>query len=198
MSTTSPSPASPVWGWLPWILFFGLARMGQPHAGAYAGLLLALYPTAARAARGLDVKLPDWMTLVFFVIAAAAVLLGGFVLWMFWKYSLVIVWVLFAGMAWVSMLSGAPFTLQFAREVTPPDFWEHPLFLRTAVILTLMWAAIFTLNLAIAAVALGPVPPRSFAVLLPTLTVVAGFIFTARYAAAINRRATAAFSSISQ
>jgi len=177
-----------VWGWLPWVLLFALSKVGLPAAGVIAGLLVALYPTVTRALRGLSVKLPDWMMLAFFAIATLSVLVDGPALLLFWKYNLVVVWGLFAGMAWVSILLGAPFTLQYARETTPPEFWQHPVFMRTSLVLTLVWAGVFTLNLAIAGAAVGPISPPWFALLLPTLAVIGAFVFTARYAAAVKLR----------
>jgi hypothetical protein len=197
VSTKPPATTSSVWGWMPWALLFLISGSGHPELGVFAGLLTAAYPTLVRTARGLSTKLPDWMTLAFFVIAAASTLVRGSTLLLFWKYSLVIVWLLFAGMAWLSISLGAPFTLQYGREVTPPEYWQHPLFLRTSRILTLVWAAIFTANLVFVSALVGPVPPRGFAVFLPTLMVVGGFIFTARYSAAVSRRAAASFPPVS-
>ena len=159
----------------------------------FAGLLVALYPTVTRAVRGLSVKLPDWMTLAFFAIATLSILVDGSALRFFSKYSLVVMWMLFAGMAWASILFGAPFTLQYARESTAPEFWQHPVFVRTGLILTLVWAGVFTLNLAITGAAVGPKSPPWFAIVLPMLTVAGAFVFTARYAAAVTRRAAATF-----
>lgn len=169
--------------------------MGRPAAGVFAATLIAMYPTVVTTARGLNAKLPDWMTLAFFALAALSILIGGSAPLVFSKYSLVILWVLFAGMAWLSILLGAPFTMQYGREVTPPEFWQHPIFLRTGLILTLVWAGVFTLNLIITGAALGPITPPAFAIFLPTLTVVGALIFTSRYAAAVTRRAAAAFPS---
>ncbi len=179
------------------MLLFALSRVGLPVAGVIAGSLTALYPTVTRARRGLSVKLPDWMTLAFFAIATLSVLVDGSALLLFWKYNLVVLWGLFAGMAWASILLGAPFTLQYARETTPPEFWRHPVFVRTSLVLTLVWAGVFTLNLAIAGAAVGRISPPWFALLLPTLAVAGAFVFTARYAAAVSRRATAAFPQAS-
>lgn len=186
-----------MWGWLPWVLFFALSRVGLPAAAVIAGLLAALYPTVTPALRGLSVKLPDWMTLAFFTIAAASVVMGGSALLLFWKYSLVAMWGLFAMMAWASILLGAPFTLQYARESTSPEFWQHPVFVRTGLILTLVWAGVFTLNLAITGAAVGPTSPPWFAILLPMLTFTGALVFTARYAAAVRRRAAAVFPQAS-
>jgi len=197
VSTKPPTASSSVWGWMPWALLFLISGIGRPGLGVLAGLLVAAYPTLVRAARGLSTKLPDWMTLAFFVIATSSTLIRGRQLLLFWKYSLVIVWILFAGMAWLSILFGAPFTLQYGREVTPPEYWQHPLFLRTSIVLALVWAAIFTANLIFVSILVGPVPPRPFALFLPTLAVVGGFVFTARYSAAVNRRAASAFPQAS-
>jgi len=177
------------------VLFFALSRLGLPAAGVIAGLLAASYPTAASAMRGLSIKLPDCVTVTFFAIGSLSVFVGGSLLLFFWKYCLVVLWGMFAGMAWSSIVLGAPFTLQYARETTPSEFWQHPIFLRTSLILSLAWASVFTLNLAITGAAVGPISPPWFAIVLPLLMIVGAIVFTARYVAAVTRRVAAAYPS---
>ncbi len=43
----------------------------------------------------------------------------------------------------VSMAVGRPFTLQYAREQVPPEFWDRPEFIRTNYVITGAWALAF-------------------------------------------------------
>ncbi len=176
---------------MPWILFFALSKVGLPAPGVFAGFLFALYLPVTDTARGRSVKLVDWTTLAFFAIAGASVAVGGSTVLLFWKYCMVLVWSMFAVMAWASILLGAPFTLQFARESTPSEFWPHPDFIRGCLILALVWAIVFTLNVAIVAAAVGPLSPPLFAIFLPMATTVGAMVFTARYKTAAQRNRAA-------
>jgi hypothetical protein len=49
----------------------------------------------------------------------------------------------------VSMAIGQPFTLQYARESVPPEFWRQPAFVRTNVVITAVWAAAFAVMVAV-------------------------------------------------
>jgi len=49
----------------------------------------------------------------------------------------------------VLVLIGKPFTIQYARESVPKEFWDTPEFLRANYIITWVWVAAFTINTAI-------------------------------------------------
>lgn len=154
MAESKPPRIETLSGALPWILYFALPHLGLPVAALSAAFVAALYPTAIAAARGKSVKLIDWTTLAFFAFGLAALAAGTSVTAAFSHYNYVLVWILFSAMAWVSLLIGKPFTLEFARESTPPEVWNTPLFHHANVTITLAWAAAFTLNLVVALIAL--------------------------------------------
>ena len=43
-----------------------------------------------------------------------------------------------------SLLVGNPFTLPYAKETTPREYWDFPVFLRINRVITLVWALAFT------------------------------------------------------
>lgn len=138
---------------LPWILYFALTYVGLPVGAVIAAFIAALYPAASSAIRGASIKLVDLVTLVFFALGVIASFASASAA-MFSQYNFVLVWVLFTAMASISLLVGKPFTLQFARESTPPEIWNLPQFLHANVVITLAWTAAFAINLLVALIAL--------------------------------------------
>jgi hypothetical protein len=57
-------------------------------------------------------------------------------------------------MAWISLLADAPFTLQYARDGWPREYWTSPLFRRINALLTAAWAVVFTVNAALGLLAI--------------------------------------------
>ena len=47
-----------------------------------------------------------------------------------------------------SLLVGNPFTLPYAKETTPKEYWDSPLFLHVNRVITLAWALSFTVSAA--------------------------------------------------
>lgn len=96
--------------------------------------------------------------------------------------------------AWGSLAVSRPFTLGIARTMVPPAVWDNPVFLRTNMIITAVWAASFTVNAALPAVLLSAAPHALAGIIAVK---VCGFalpvVFTARYSRAVAaRRQTAA------
>jgi hypothetical protein len=175
---------------LPWVLYFVVANTGLPAVAALGALTVSACFTVIPAARGARVKLLDWTTLGFFGLAAPSLAVGGTIGQVFLRYNLVLVWVLFAAAVWTSIAIGSPFTLQYARESVPPEFWDNPMFRRTNLILSLVWAGIFSTNLAITVLSVRPAgSPPLLAIIVPIALVAGGFLFTSRYTAAVQRRA---------
>lgn len=82
----------------------------------------------------------------------------------------------------VSMAVGRPFTLQYAREQVPPEFWSSPDFIRTNYVITAVWALAFIV-MVIAEIALLYVPnltPR-VGVIAIVLALVSAVKFTGWY-----------------
>ena len=49
-------------------------------------------------------------------------------------------------MALSSVLVGAPFTYQYAREAWPQAYWKNALFVRTNIIISLVFASVFAVS----------------------------------------------------
>lgn len=82
----------------------------------------------------------------------------------------------------VSILLRRPFTLQYAREQVPREFWNSPEFVRTNYVITGVWAAAFAVMvLAEAAILYLPGMPKSLGVLVTVLAIVGAMKFTGWY-----------------
>jgi len=81
-----------------------------------------------------------------------------------------------------SMAVGRPFTLQYAREQVPPQFWNQPEFIQTNYVITGVWAlAFFVMVFAEMALLYVPgLPPRAGVVAI-ILALVGAVKFTGWY-----------------
>ena len=152
----------PVVGFIPWILFWVVGGPSTWETAAIAALAAAvlvlalsvdLGPLAARTAPGagprqrLDLshlKLLDVATVAFF----AALTVAGIVTSrpdaaVLDRYAQTISSGALGIIALVSILAGHPFTVDYAREQAPPQYWHTPLFRRINQVLTGAWAAVF-------------------------------------------------------
>jgi hypothetical protein len=168
----------------PWILYGFASGFNHWRIAAGGGLVLCLLYLALMLSRGSSVKLMDWTTLAFFVIAS--VMIAGLRSEAFTVYSAVVVWSCFALAAWGSVVLGHPFTTAYARETAPPEFWTHPIFIRLNLLMTLVWCGLMTVNIgfAVTGVIVGgnlAKPLLSFA--LPMALLGSGFIFNGRFPA---------------
>ena len=106
-------------GFLPWIIFGALGS-----SWPFLAMILALSVSAvavARQAFSHSVKILDAVTLAFFVFITIGLI--GFGWTMLATYMTLIVNLTLMAVAWGSLIVGAPFTIQYAREQTPPEVW---------------------------------------------------------------------------
>ena len=90
----------------------------------------------------------------------------------------------------VSLAVRRPFTLGVAKQSTPREFWDNPVFLRTNVILTSVWTASFIVGCAaLTALAHSSVGLRSG---VQAAAFAVPLVFTLRYVAHVQARAKAA------
>ncbi len=76
----------------------------------------------------------------------------------------------------VSLVIRQPFTLQYAKETTPESVWNHPLFYRINERLTQIWAVLFSLGAGFSLLmSLGVIRPLAGVILANTTTVI-GFV----------------------
>lgn len=171
-----------------WVIYGVLSGMGHWSAGVAFGLVASVFLLSLEATRHIKVKLMDWVLLGYFVLATIATFLvrsAGFP-----TYSSVVIWVLYAGVAWASIAFAAPFTLQYARESAPPDRWQSPGFLHANRVITMFWALAFLANVVLVTIALTPrYNSLWIAVVAPILTMVIASIFTSRYTRMVRERA---------
>ena len=181
---TSSGRAIGVMAFAPWILYGFASGFNHWRVAAGGGLLLCLLYTAMMIRRGASMKLPDWTTLIFFVIASVMTI--GLRSYAFTVYSAVVVWSCFAGTAWGSVVIGHPFTAAYARENAPPEFWEHPVFIRLNLLMTLVWCGLMTVNIGFAVIGVivgGNLAKPILSFALPMGLLALGFVFNGRFPA---------------
>jgi hypothetical protein len=165
-------------GFVVWVVYGILYAFGHWTAAALAGLAIMLAIVASEI-RTANVKIIDLTSLGFFVLALTMlVTVGGQV---FNHYHIILVWGVFAVVTWATILIGFPFTLQLARESTPRELWSKPLFHRIHLRLTTVWGVIFTLDTALAFVALSGSYVRMLSVIIPGASMIFGFVFSRNY-----------------
>jgi hypothetical protein len=88
-----------------------------------------------------------------------------------------------------SMAIGNPFTLQYAREQTPREFWNSPVFIRTNYIITAVWTLSFLATAtADAAATFNKKFPLSLDIGVGLAALALAVIFTARYPVYVRAR----------
>src|SRR5271170_2024 len=134
-----------------WVVYGILYALGHWTAAVVAGLAIML-AIVAREIRAADVKVVDLTSLGFFVLALIMLsTLGDEV---FNRYHIILVWGMFAVATWATILIDFPFTHQLVRESAQQEVRSEP-FHRVHLRLTTVWGIIFTLDTALAVVALG-------------------------------------------
>ena len=169
---------------LPWIVSGVASGFNHWRLATGGGLILCMVYLAVLNRRGISIKLPDWTMLTVFVIGS--VLTIGLRSPVFPVYSAVIIWSCFALGAWGSVAIGRPFTTAYARESAPREFWEHPVFIRLNLLMTLVWCGLMTVNIGFAVIGVivgGNLakPVLSFAA--PMALLISGFAFNKRFPA---------------
>lgn len=136
--------ASPLAGLAPWIIYALVEGPGRLELAAGIAFGVALAVVLISWIRGSAPKLLEYSDVVFFgavaiIVAVASTdtrdwleLWGGEVA----NIALVVIVV-------GSMLIRRPFTLAYAKEDTPEEFWDTPEFLRANYIISGVWGAAF-------------------------------------------------------
>ncbi|PXX60436.1 hypothetical protein DFR70_110278 [Nocardia tenerifensis] len=172
----------------PWIVY-AVIPSAQWQWAALAALLLSAVEVARqlRAGRTLDALLIDVGSLVFF--AALTVLAFADPDTALHPYGPALSSGVLALIAIASLAVRKPFTLGIAKQSAPKELWDHPVFVRTAYVLTTVWAASFTLGcVVLVALAHAGSTPRTIAQIA---AFVIPIVFTVRYVAYIQAKAPA-------
>lgn len=125
-------------GFLPWILFFSFNGWGK--YGLEIGTIASIGSIVIFDRRALKGKhVLSWGTLLFFIFM---LIFGVFMHhpWVvknaYWFSTLVL-----AGIMLVSVLIRKPFSMVYARENCPEEYWDSPIFFEVNVLISLCWFA---------------------------------------------------------
>lgn len=138
---------SPLAGIAPWVVLSVVSGPGRFEEAAAAALGLALLTLWVGSRRGVPVHALEVFGAVFFVVLAALGLLASDAV-----ISWLEVWagevsnIALALFAIVGLLVRKPFTIAYAKDTTPEEYWGTPLFMRVNYVISAVWAAAFTCN----------------------------------------------------
>ena len=93
-----------------------------------------------------------------------------------------------AVISWLSLAVRQPFTLGIAKQSTPREVWHQPLFVRTNVIITTVWAVSFTIGAAAIAACVAAGAGSGVRIVVQVASFVVPMVFTIRYVAAVQAR----------
>ena len=126
----------------PWLSFLIIARdsLFRLKFGLVVALVLGVVMGITRLHRGVIL----WAGLLFFTYATVAVALLNN-MWSAQHMGIMANGAL-AVSTWLTIAIKKPFTLDYAREHTDPSLWDHPLFIRTNVVIASVWGLIFSVN----------------------------------------------------
>ncbi len=121
---------------------------GDYVLAAFACLALIITVSFDNLRRGFVI---DWTAVAFFVtVPLLDYMLGGS--WLFAR-PLILISAIYTLVAAGSLFIGRPYTLQYARERTPEEFWSEGSFLTINYHLTFMWTLIFLASFILSALA---------------------------------------------
>lgn len=169
-------------GFAPWIAFGIIAGPSTWAWAALAAFACSLIGAVPPWLRTHSTSVLDVVGLVFFAgLTVAALVLDRSDLAFLEDHaqllsSLVLVVVVFGG-----LLVGHPFTVYYAKQTTPREYWGNPTFTHINRVLTLVWGLVFVLSAACNAVVLVGGSSDLFTWVLPTVAVVAGIKITMWY-----------------
>lgn len=178
-------------GFAPYIAFFLLMRGVSVEVGLWGALIVAIALAGHSWWRNGSVKVLEIGGVVLFAA------LAGFTTAEHWDWTVMSVRLAVDGgllaIILVSLAIGQPFTLQYARERVPEQYWQAPRFLAVSRHITWAWAAAFAAMVAShAAVVYVPAVSVWFDLAVTVLALLAAFRFTAWYGERARRRAVAA------
>jgi len=147
MSLVDGYVKSPLAGIAPWVLLSIVSGPGRFEEAASAALGLTLITLWVGWRRGVPIHALEVFGAVFFAVLAALGLFAsdGVIGWLeTWAGE--VSNVALALFAIVGLLLRKPFTIAYAKDTTPSEHWESPLFKRINYAISAAWAAAFTFS----------------------------------------------------
>jgi hypothetical protein len=173
-------------GLTPFIVFFLLMRWSTPLLALTGAAAMSAILMGRMALSGGTIKILEIGSLILFALLTLYTL-GMHPGWSIAGVRLAVD----AGLAFIVLFSLAirrPFTLQYAKESVPEQFWTHPLFIRTNDIISAVWAVTFLISAGCDAVAIYfPTVPVGALIALTVAAFVAAIWFSTWYPAQVRR-----------
>lgn len=135
---------SPLAGLAPWILMAVVAGPGRFEEAASAALGLTLLTLWVGRRRGVPVHALEAFGVAFFAVLAIVGLIAppDTIRWLeLWAGELSNV--ALAVFAVATLLIRRPFTLAYAKDTAPQEYWDSPVFLRINYVISAVWAGAF-------------------------------------------------------
>jgi hypothetical protein len=138
---------SPFSGIVPWVLMSVVSGPGRFEEAASAALGLTLLTLWLGSRRGIPIHLLEAFGAAFFAVLA---ILGLFapddvIRWLeVWAGELSSI--ALAVFAFVTLAIGKPFTMAYARDTTPSEYWDTPLFKKINNAISAVWAGSFAVS----------------------------------------------------
>ena len=172
----------------PYIAFFLVMQLVSVDAGLWAALAVAVLNAGRDWARSGSAKVLELGTVLLFAALATFTSLEHW-MWTVMTVRLAVDTGLLA-IVLVSLAIGRPFTLQYARERVPEQYWHSPLFLTVNRRITWAWAGAFAaLVVAHAAVVFVPAVPWWLDIAATIFALAAAVRFTAWYPEHVRKKA---------
>ena len=167
-------------GFAPYIASFMLMHIGSVVAGLWAAFIVALAIVVHGWVRTRSTKILEVGNLVLFTALAL------FTMVTYWEWTLMAVrLVADTGLLIIILTSlalGRPFTIQYARERVPQQYWDTPQFLAVNRTITWVWAAAFAVMVAShAAAVVMPDMPVGVDVVITVSALVGAYKFSTWY-----------------
>jgi hypothetical protein len=136
---------SPFAGIAPWALLSILSAPGRFEVAAGAALGFSVLVMLVGLARGIKVHLLEvFGAVVFAALAIVGLFAGDSLIRFFELWAGELTNVSLALFAWFTLLIRRPFTRAYAKDTTPQEHWDSPLFRRINNVITAVWASAFT------------------------------------------------------
>lgn len=141
---------SPFAGIAPWALLSIVSGPGRFELSVMAALGFSVLLMLVSRIRGMKIHSLEVFGAVFFGAMAVVGLFATENVTRFlelWAGELTNISL--AAFAWLTLLIRKPFTMAYAKDTTPQEYWDSPLFNRINSVLTTVWAGAFTLAAAV-------------------------------------------------
>lgn len=135
---------SPLAGLAPWILMAIVNGPGRFEEAASAALGLSLLTLWVGKRRGVPVHLLEAFTVAYFGLLAVSGLIASdsAIEWLqLWAGELSNI--ALAAFAIITLAIRRPFTLAYAKDTAPREYWDSPVFLRINYVISAVWAGSF-------------------------------------------------------